>query len=114
MANLLKRLLHLGLVSIRLESTSRWQPAEFYSHKARAPPVASDLAYQTGVALNFMGVKLGRCEWLRLPGPNEACFYLRRYQMLKCAVGGSATFNVNQAAHFNLGLSYCARIQVER
>ena len=50
-----------------------------------------------------MGVKLGRCEWLRLPGPNEACFYLRRYQMLKCAVGGSATFNVNQAAAFQFG-----------
>ena len=50
-----------------------------------------------------MGVKLGRCEWLRLPGPNEACFYLRRYQMVKCAVGGSATFNVNQAAAFQIG-----------
>ena len=44
-----KELLRHVFVSIRLESTSHWQPAEFYSHKARAPPVASDLVYQTGV-----------------------------------------------------------------
>ena len=52
-----KELLRHVLVSIRVESTSRWQPAEFYSHKARAPPVASDLAYQTGARPELYGCK---------------------------------------------------------
>ena len=56
LANLLKDYYILVLCQFGW-STSRWQPAEFYSHKARAPPVASDLVYQTGARPELYGCK---------------------------------------------------------